>query len=215
MRVALFGPPGAGKGTQAKILAERLAVPHISTGDMFRQAINEQTSVGMKAKGYIGSGELVPDEITNSIVRERLSQADCVKGGFLIDGFPRTVAQARVLEIFLDELGEPLDGVVFIDVEMDLLVQRLSGRRVCRKCDALYHLDFNPPKFDGVCDRCAGALYQRDDDKEMTVRRRLDVYHMQTRPVIDIYREKKLLIDIDGNHDTDHVSNAIIAALER
>ncbi len=195
-----MGLPGVGKGTQAEKIVEKYGIPHISTGDMFRAAIKEGTPLGIKAKEYMDSGNLVPDEVTIGIVRDRLGKDDCEKG-FLLDGFPRTVAQAEALEKILSDLDRQLDYVVNIAVEEDQLMKRLTGRRVCKDCGATYHAIFNPPKEEGVCDKCGGELYQRDDDKEETVRTRLEVNKQQQQPLLTFYEGKGYLKTIDGNRD--------------
>jgi adenylate kinase len=204
MRIILLGPPGAGKGTQAEVLVKKLSIPHISTGDMFRNAIKEGTDLGKKAKEYMDSGQLVPDEVTVGIVRERISQDDC-GSGFLLDGFPRTVAQAEALDEILAEMKTQLDAVISIEVPSEKLVTRLTGRRVCRKCGATYHMEFNPPGQDGICNKCGGELYQRSDDTEETVLSRLNVYEKQTAPLIQYYNQKGLLKRIDGDKPIDQV----------
>ncbi len=212
--IILLGPPGAGKGTQAVVLAAKLDIPHISTGDMFRKAVKDQTPMGLEAKRYMDSGALVPDEVTIGIVRDRLALEDCAKG-FLLDGFPRTVYQAEALEGILEELGKALDSVLCIDVDANALIDRITGRRTCKDCGALYHISYSPSKKPDVCDACGGPLYQRDDDKEETVRRRLEVYSQQTSPLISFYRDKGLLVDIDGDQGKDQVTAAILEALEQ
>ncbi|MBN8210805.1 adenylate kinase [Bacillus sp. NTK071] len=204
MNLVLMGLPGVGKGTQAEKIVEKYGIPHISTGDMFRAAIKEGTPLGLKAKEFMDSGNLVPDEVTIGIVRERLGKDDCEKG-FLLDGFPRTVAQADALEEILSDLEKKLDYVINIAVEEDQLMQRLTGRRVCRNCGATYHVIFNPPKEEGVCDKCGGELYQRDDDKEETVRTRLEVNKQQQQPLLTFYEGKGYLKTIDGNKDINEV----------
>jgi adenylate kinase len=204
MNLVLMGLPGVGKGTQAEKIVEKYGIPHISTGDMFRAAMKEGTPLGLKAKEYMDSGNLVPDEVTIGIVRERLGKDDCEKG-FLLDGFPRTVAQADALETILSDLGKKLNYVINISVEEDQLMQRLTGRRVCRNCGATYHAVFNPPKEEGVCDKCGGELYQRDDDKEETVRTRLEVNKQQQQPLLTFYEGKGYLKTIDGNRDINEV----------
>lgn len=195
-----MGLPGAGKGTQADKIVDQYGIPHISTGDMFRAAMKEETELGLKAKSYMDKGELVPDEVTIGIVRERLSKPDCEKG-FLLDGFPRTVPQAEALEDILTELNKKIDFVINIDVNHELLMARLTGRRICKNCGATYHLVFNPPAKDGVCDRCGGELYQRADDNEDTVKNRLEVNMQQTAPLLNFYETKGYLQNINGEQD--------------
>ncbi|NLT95725.1 MAG: adenylate kinase [Clostridia bacterium] len=214
MRIILMGPPGAGKGTQAEKLTQKLDIPHISTGDMFRKAIKEETELGKRAKSFMEQGKLVPDEVTIGIVKERLAEPDCQKG-FLLDGFPRTVAQADALEEILKEMNMALDAVINITVFRELLIERLTGRRVCKSCGATYHVIFNPTKKDGTCDKCGGELYQRNDDKLETVGNRLDVYEAQTAPLIEYYEKKGLLKDIDGSQSMDVVLSNVLAALGR
>lgn len=199
-----MGLPGAGKGTQAEKIVEKYQIPHISTGDMFRQAIKEGTELGLKAKSFMDQGELVPDEVTIGIVRERLSKDDCKKG-FLLDGFPRTVAQAEALESILSELNKKIDYVINIQVDTNILMDRLTGRRICKSCGATYHLVFNPPKVEGVCDKCGGELYQRHDDTAETVQNRLEVNMKQTQPLIDFYSAKGYLRNINGVQDINKV----------
>lgn len=200
MNLILMGLPGAGKGTQAEQIVEKYGIPHISTGDMFRAAIKEGTELGLKAKSFMDNGALVPDEVTIGIVRERLAQDDCAKG-FLLDGFPRTVAQAEALENLLSELDRQLDYVINIDVNKDLLMKRLTGRRICKECGATYHLVFNPPAVEGKCDKCGGELYQRSDDNEATVSNRLEVNIKQTQPLLDFYGARGYLKTINGDQD--------------
>lgn len=214
MRLLIMGPPGAGKGTQAETLTKRLSIPHISTGDMFRKAISEGTQLGKEAKSYMDKGELVPDEVTIGIVRERLSESDCNQG-FLLDGFPRTVTQGEALEQILKNLGANLDMVLNIKVSDEKLVARLTGRRICRDCGTGYHVLYNPPIAVGVCDKCGGELYQRSDDSEETAINRLAVYHQNTAPLMDFYRERGLLKDIDGDGPISEVLIAIGEALGR
>ncbi|WP_214829843.1 adenylate kinase [Exiguobacterium algae] len=204
MNLVLMGLPGAGKGTQAAKIVEEYQIPHISTGDMFRAAIKGGTPLGKEAKSYMDKGELVPDEVTIGIVRERLSQDDTEKG-FLLDGFPRTVAQAEALESLLKDLGKQIDHVINIDVDAEILVPRLTGRWICPTCGATYHVIFNPPKVEGICDVDGSALMQREDDKEETVRRRLDVNIEQSKPLIDFYAEKGYLRTLDGDRPIDVV----------
>jgi adenylate kinase len=208
VNIVLMGLPGAGKGTQAEKIVEKYGIPHISTGDMFRAAMKEETELGLKAKSFIDKGELVPDEVTIGIVQERLSKEDAHKG-FLLDGFPRTVAQADALENILDNLGKKIDYVINIQVDKGILMERLTGRRICKKCGATYHLVFNPPSEEGVCDRCGGELYQRADDNEETVQNRLDVNIKQTQPLLDFYQEKGYLVNIDGQRDINDVFSEI------
>lgn len=214
MRIILMGPPGAGKGTQAERLTRELAIPHISTGDMFRKAIKEETELGKKAKSFMDQGQLVPDEVTIGIVKERLAESDCRKG-FLLDGFPRNVSQANALDTILKELGMALDAVINIAVFRESLIERLTGRRVCRACGATYHVIFNPAKALGVCDKCGGELYQRSDDQIETVGNRLDVYEEQTAPLIQYYTNKGLLKGIDGAQSMEAVLTDVLKVLGR
>ena len=204
MNIVLMGLPGAGKGTQADKIVEKYAIPHISTGDMFRAAINEGTELGLQAKSFMDQGALVPDEVTIGIVRERLAKPDCEKG-FLLDGFPRTVAQASALEEIMKDLGKKIDYVLNINVDSGLLLKRLTGRRICKECGATYHLEFNPPAKADVCDKCGGELYQRSDDNEETVANRLDVNIKQTKPLLDFYEELGYLQSINGEQDINKV----------
>ena len=208
MNIVLMGLPGAGKGTQAEKIVEKYGIPHISTGDMFRAAIKDGTELGLKAKSFMDNGDLVPDEVTIGIVRERLSKEDCEKG-FLLDGFPRTVAQAEALENILADLGKKMNYVININVDKDILMERLTGRRICKECGATYHLVFNPPTEEGVCDRCGGELYQRADDNEETVQNRLDVNIKQTQPLLAYYEDKGYLKNIDGQQDIHRVFDDI------
>lgn len=212
MRTILMGPPGAGKGTQAETLVEKFKIPHISTGDMFRAAIKAGTPLGLKAKEYMDAGGLVPDEVTIGIVEERLKQPDCTHG-FLLDGFPRTVAQADALGKIIQSLGLTLDGVINIEVDEEKLLQRLTGRRICRQCGATYHTVFNPPAREGICDKCGGELYQRSDDTLETAKNRLRVYNDQTEPLIQYYREQGLLKGIQGDQPIDKVMQDILTAM--
>ncbi|GAV23810.1 adenylate kinase [Carboxydothermus pertinax] len=207
-----MGPPGAGKGTQAEKIVKEFGIVHISTGDMFRAALKNQTPLGLKAKEYMDKGELVPDEVVIAMVEERISEPDCEKG-FLLDGFPRTIPQAEVLDKKLAEMGITLDGVINIEVPRDELIIRLTGRRVCRQCGATYHVKFNPPKVEGVCDACGGELYQRSDDSLETVTNRLDVYDAQTAPLKEYYAKTGLLINIDGTKSIGEVFESIKNAL--
>ncbi|MCY7570117.1 adenylate kinase [Bacillus safensis] len=197
MNLVLMGLPGAGKGTQAERIVDDYGIPHISTGDMFRAAMKEETQLGLEAKSFIDKGELVPDEVTIGIVRERLGKNDCEQG-FLLDGFPRTVAQAEALEEILKDLGRTIDYVINIKVDKDALMERLTGRRICKNCGATYHLVFNPPAKENVCDKCGGDLYQRADDNAETVSTRLEVNLKQTEPLLNFYSEKGYLANIDG-----------------
>ena len=212
MKIILLGPPGAGKGTQAAMLVEQFGIPQISTGDMLRAAVREQSPMGTKAKEYMDAGGLVPDEVVVGIVRERLQQVDCQQG-FILDGFPRTVPQADALTQVLAELGKDLDAVVSLVVDTDALVERLTGRRSCSKCGKGYHVKFDPPTVDGICTVCGGDLLQRDDDKEETIRNRMQVYHEQTAPLEDYYKQQDLLIVVDGMQDIPAVQSAILSAL--
>jgi adenylate kinase len=204
VNLVLMGLPGAGKGTQAEKIVEKYNIPHISTGDMFRAAMKEGTELGLKAKSFMDKGELVPDEVTIGIVRERLSKDDCKKG-FLLDGFPRTVAQAEALESMLASMDKKIDYVINVDVDQDILMERLTGRRICKSCGATYHLVFNPPSVDGVCDRCGGELYQRADDNSETVQNRLEVNMKQSKPLLDFYESKGYLRNINGQQDIEKV----------
>ncbi|MET8573753.1 adenylate kinase [Streptomyces sp. NPDC005012] len=214
MRIVLVGPPGAGKGTQAAFLAENLSIPHISTGDLFRANIGQQTELGKLAKSYMDKGDLVPDEVTIAMAKDRMEQADAV-GGFLLDGFPRNVSQAEALDGMLGEGGMKLDAVLDLEVPEDEIVKRIAGRRICRKDSAhVFHVTYNPPKAEGVCDVCGGELYQRDDDTEDTVRKRLEVYHTQTEPIIDYYRAQDLVVTIEALGKVDEVTARAMAALK-
>ncbi|HTY91118.1 MAG TPA: adenylate kinase [Methanocella sp.] len=214
MQIVLFGPPGAGKGTQAKFISEKFNVPHISTGDILRENVREGTALGKKAKVFMDNGALVPDELLIDLIRDRLQKPD-TKKGFLLDGFPRTIAQAEALDPILDDINKNLDAVVNVDVGANELISRLSGRRTCRSCGATYNIKSNPPKVPGVCDQCGGELYQRADDTEAAIKHRIEVYQKQTQPLIDYYRKKGLLIDIDGEREIDEVRSDILKALER
>lgn len=212
MRIVLLGAPGAGKGTQAESLVKKLGLPHISTGDMFRAAIKAGTKLGMEAKGYMDAGKLVPDELTVGIIRDRISEPDC-KVGFILDGFPRNTAQAEALETMLQEVGTPLDAALNIDVPLDKIVTRLTGRRMCKDCGTIFHTVFNPPKQADTCDACGGTLYQRSDDTVETVTKRLAVYTEQTAPVINFYSDRGILFNIDGDQPIDRVMVAMGKAL--
>lgn len=213
MRIVLVGPPGAGKGTQAQMLCQTFNIPHISTGDLLRQAVREETVLGKEARSYMDKGELVPDELVTAMVAERLQQLDRANG-FLLDGFPRTIAQADALAAELARSGKKLDGVVSIMVPRADLIERLSGRRVCRECGVMYHERFDPPKRTGVCDRCQGTLYQRNDDNAETVSARLSVYERATAPLLSYYRDRALLYEIDGSGTPEAVNQRITAMVK-
>ncbi|MCK8826220.1 adenylate kinase [Natroniella acetigena] len=213
MYLLLVGPPGAGKGTQAKRLAKMYSIPHIATGDIFREAIKNETPLGKKAKEYIEQGKLVPDEVTIGMVEERLSRDDCQQG-FILDGFPRTVNQANALTDILESLELALDAAVNIDVSDEEVIKRLSGRRVCSECGASFHVEFSPPEEAGVCDECDGEVYQRDDDNPETIKERLVVYSDQTSPLIEYYQERDLLRVIDGETTPEQVFVRIKQELE-
>ena len=213
MHILLMGPPGAGKGTQAAELVKEFAIPHISTGDMFRAAIKEGTALGREAKGYMDQGKLVPDSVTIGIVRERLAKDDCKKG-FILDGFPRTVEQADALDGILKDLGLSLTRVLNINVPAADLIERATGRRICKKCGATYHVKFNPPKKEGVCDACGGELFQRADDTAETMKNRLSVYEASTKPLIDYYEKAGVYTEVDGRQATEKVTADLISALK-
>jgi adenylate kinase len=210
--VILFGPPGAGKGTQAVILAEKTGLVHITTGELFREAIRKETELGKQAKPYYDRGDLVPDGITIGMLLERLAEEDCARG-CLLDGFPRTLDQATALDEALAGQGQAIDKVLCIQVPEDELLSRLAGRWTCRQCGAVYHRQSQWPKVEGRCDRCGGVLYQRDDDQSEAVRRRLEVYSRQTAPLIDYYRGRGRLVEVDGHRSVDEVSGELVAAL--
>ncbi|NAT10700.1 adenylate kinase [ANME-1 cluster archaeon AG-394-G06] len=212
MNIVLFGPPGSGKGTQAKLLAGRYGVPHISTGDILRENLNNETKLGLEAKTYMDKGELVPDDLLIGIIKDRLSESDCASG-FLLDGYPRTLPQAEALSKILTELGKNLDVVLNIDVPDEELLKRLAGRRMC-VCGASYHILFNKPKQKGICDLCGSKLYQRDDDKEEAITNRLDVYKNQTRPLIDHYTQAGVMLTINGAADIAVVFNEICRMID-
>lgn len=213
MDVILLGPPGSGKGTQAHKMVERYHIPQISTGDILRAAVKERTPLGVEAQGYMDQGKLVPDEVVVGIVRDRLKASDC-NGGFILDGFPRTVPQAEALDSTLGEMKRGIDHCVSIEVDNNELIKRLTGRRTCRSCGAMYHLTFGSPKKEGVCDTCGGELYQRDDDQEETIRARLQVYTEQTAPLIEYYREKGLLRAIEGMGAIEKIFGEIVKIIE-
>lgn len=213
MNLIIIGPPGSGKGTQGKLIAERYRIPQISTGDMLREAVRNGSVLGLKAKTSMAKGALVPDEVVIEIIEERLIKRDCRKG-FLLDGFPRTVAQATALERMLGRRGLAIDHVISIEIDREELIRRLMGRRTCGRCGAMYHVLFNPPKKAGMCDQCGGSLYQRDDDEEETIRSRLDVYSQQTGPVIQYYASKGLVRAINGIGPIDGIFDRILEVME-
>ena len=212
MKLVMLGAPGAGKGTQAKMLAERYGIPHISTGDIFRSNIKEGTELGKKVKGFLDSGALVPDELTVDLVMDRIGQEDC-RNGYILDGFPRTIHQAEKLTEALTGKGGEIDYAVNVDVPDEAIVERMSGRRMCPACGASYHVVNIPPKKEGICDQCGAELMIRPDDQADTVRKRLEVYHQQTQPLIDYYKEKGLVVDVDGTQPMDVVFQAIVQRL--
>ncbi|MFJ9519022.1 adenylate kinase [Kitasatospora sp. NPDC101801] len=214
MRIVLVGPPGAGKGTQAHVLAKTLSIPHISTGDLFRANISQGTQLGLEAKAYMDAGRLVPDEVTIGMAKDRMSQPDAANG-FLLDGFPRNLGQAKALDEILAEFGIALDGVLDLEVPEDEVVKRIAGRRLCRVNGGhVFHVVYNPPKTEGVCDECGGELYQRSDDTEEKVRTRLEVYHTETEPIIEYYNQQGLLVTISALGKVDEVTERAVAALE-
>jgi len=213
MRIVLLGPPGAGKGTQAVGLVEKYNIPHISTGDIFRKNLKEKTELGLKAKEYMDKGLLVPDDLVVHIVKDRLLEEDC-KNGFLLDGFPRTVGQAKALDLEMNKLNIVLNGVINLEIEDEILIERLTNRLVCRKCGATYNAKFNKPKLENVCDVCGGKLYTRDDDKVDTVKNRLKVYKSQTLPLIEYYEEKGILATVNSGLDSKKVLAEICKILE-
>lgn len=212
VKIILLGPPGAGKGTQAKSISSKYEVPHISTGDIFRKHIAKLTPLGVQAKKFIDKGQLVPDELTIDIVKHRLVKDDC-SGGFLLDGFPRTVKQAEALDIFLSEAGSEVDKAVFIEVPKGFIIDRMTGRRVCLTCGASYHIKYNPPRISDRCDTCGSDLIQRKDDEISTVSERLDVYDKQTQPLIKYYRDKNVLATVDGTKPINDVFKNINSIL--
>ena len=214
MRAILLGPPGAGKGTQAETIVNEFSVPHISTGDIFRKNIKEGTALGKKAMEYMDQGKLVPDDLTVELVKDRLLQDDC-SNGFLLDGFPRTIYQADALEDALKSMGKALDYVINIMVRKELLVERAVGRRICKDCGQTYHMSFNKPSKEGVCDNCGGVLLQRKDDTKETVENRINVYQEQTEPLIDYYTQKGIIVNIDGEKPIAQVGKDIIAELRK
>ncbi|MCX4583456.1 adenylate kinase [Streptomyces sp. NBC_01481] len=215
MRIVLVGPPGAGKGTQAAYLAKNLSIPHISTGDLFRANISQGTELGLQAKAYMDAGDLVPDEVTIGMAKDRMEQPDAANG-FLLDGFPRNVSQAEALDAMLKSEGMTLDAVLDLEVPEDEVVKRIAGRRICRNDSGhVFHVTYSPSKHEGVCDICGGDLYQRDDDSEETVRRRLEVYHTQTEPIIDYYRAQNLVVTISALGKVTDVTQRAMDALKK
>ena len=213
MKIIMLGAPGAGKGTQAKKIAEKYGIPHISTGDIFRANIKNQTELGMKAKAYMDQGALVPDELTLELIMDRFTNDDC-KNGYVLDGFPRTIPQAEALTKALADKQDAVDYAINVDVPDEAIVTRMSGRRACLACGGTYHIKFNPTKVEGICDACGGELVLRNDDKPETVQKRLDVYHEQTQPLIDYYQTQNILKEVDGTLPLEEVFQAIIAILE-
>ena len=214
MKIVMLGAPGAGKGTQAQMIADKYHIPHVSTGDIFRANIKNGTELGMEAKKYMDQGLLVPDELTVKILLDRVAQEDC-KDGYLLDGFPRTIPQAEVLDKALAELGDAIDCAVNVDVPDENIVKRMSGRRACLSCGSTYHIEHIPPKKEGVCDKCGTELVLRDDDKPETVLNRLEVYHKQTQPLIQFYEEKGVLKTVDGTKPMKEVFDSIVEILEK
>ena len=214
MRIVLLGAPGAGKGTQAKKLIEKYSIPQISTGDILRKAVADGTLLGKEAKSFMDKGELVPDTVVIGLIQERLKQDD-TKKGYILDGFPRNTVQAETLDNMLKELGMPLDSALSVDVPKDDLMKRLTGRRTCKKCQQMYNIYFSQSKKEGVCDKCGGELFQRDDDKEATIKKRLDVYEAQTAPLIDYYKNKGMLKSISGTGSIDEIFNKVCAAIAK
>ena len=213
MKLVLLGAPGAGKGTQAKKLTEKYTVPQISTGDILRKAVADGTPLGKEAKSYMDKGELVPDSVVIGLVKERIVRDDC-KNGYILDGFPRNTSQAEVLDKVLADMKAPLDTALSVDVEKDALMKRLTGRRTCKGCQQMYNVHFSPPKKEGVCDKCGGELYQRDDDKEETIKNRLDVYEKSTAPLIDYYSKKGILKSVKGEGSIEDIFNNICSILQ-
>lgn len=212
-KLLIMGPPGAGKGTQASNIVEKYNIPHISTGDMFREAIKEGTKMGILAKNFMDKGELVPDDVTIGIVRDRLNQADCKKRGFLLDGFPRNLEQAMSLDKILNELNYKLDAVIDVSVDKDILINRIIGRRVCKKCGSTYHVEFNKPTTQNICDECGNELITRKDDTIETAQNRLNVYEEQTQPLLDYYKKQNLVVLINGDQEFSKVFADIVKKL--
>ncbi len=213
MKIIMLGAPGAGKGTQAKMIAKKYDIPHISTGDIFRANIKEGTDLGKEAKGYMDKGQLVPDELTVRILLDRVAKDDC-KNGYVLDGFPRTIPQAEVLDKEVSKMGDKIDFAIDVDVPDENIIRRMGGRRACLKCGATYHVEHIPPKKEGICDACGAELVLRDDDKPETVKKRLDVYHEQTQPLIEYYGAKGILKSVDGTRDMNDVFSDITGLLE-
>jgi len=213
LRLVIVGPPGAGKGTQSARISSKYGIPHVSTGDMFREILRREDQLASRVRRYVESGELVPDELVVEMVRDRICRPDCERG-FILDGFPRTLSQAEALDKMLREANKDLDAVLYLRVSEEAVVRRLSRRRVCESCGAIYHLDHSPPKMPGVCDRCGGRIVQRDDDREEVVRERLRVYHRQTEPLVGYYRQRGILIEVDGCKKMDQVWEDIQRALD-
>ena len=213
-RIILMGPPGCGKGTQAKMLEERYSIIQLSTGDMLRAAVREGSTVGLKAKGYMDKGALLPDSIIVDIMRDRLSKPDC-SNGYILDGFPRTLGQSEALSVLSAELKQPLTAVISLDVSDEEVVRRLAGRRQCKDCGTGYHIEFNKPRNAGACDKCGGSLYQRDDDNEKTVRSRLEIYHEQTSPLIAYYKERGLMYMVSGEGSIEDIFREICSLIDR
>ena len=214
MKIIMLGAPGAGKGTQAKKIAEKYGLPHVSTGDIFRANIKNGTPLGIEAKKYMDEGKLVPDELTVKILLDRVAQDDC-KNGYILDGFPRTIPQAEVLDKALTELNDKIDYAIDVEVPDENIINRMGGRRACLACGATYHVVFNAPKKEGICDACGKELVLRDDDAPETVKKRLDVYHEQTQPLIDFYNKKGILKEVDGTKEMNDVFNASVSILDK
>lgn len=214
MNIVLFGPPGAGKGTQGKILAQKYSIPQISTGDILRANVKNKTALGLKAKEFMDKGLLVTDDIVVGMVEDRICMNDCM-AGFILDGFPRNLKQATVLDEMLAGLGKKIEHVIGINVDKKALVKRLSGRRVCKKCGENYHIVFNQPQNQGICDKCSSEIYQRDDDKEETIAARLDVYDQETLPLVGYYKERNLFCAIEGTGTVDAITVSIVEAIEK